>query len=415
MKYVTLHAAVVASLLVCDAAHAGDGDKAETLLRQGVQLRREHRDAEALEAFQRALAASGSPIARAQVALAEQALGEWVEAERDLKLALADSDEAWIARNRPALEDAGGEIARHLGSLTVTIEPKGAEPRLDGQRIAPGIETRLPVGPATLDVSAPGYMTQNRRLDIAPSADVRVSVTLAPLVAPPGEPVAASPPANAESLPTPGTTAERQRTPPIGVGPVALGAAGLIGVGAGIYFGLRATNETQQRDALCSAGTCSPGAFNYDGAARSAALESTVAVGAGVAALAAGAAWWAVDRGRADTKHDAAGAALSLGALGVVAAAGGAALGLLAIHDKQERDAQCPGGVCSPRAVSYDSEARTAANVSTVAFSLAAGLAATATTIWLVARPSGATEKGALSQVRLAMGPLGLELAGALK
>jgi len=56
---------------------------------RGVALRRQGRDASALEVFQSAWRSSRAPRALAQVALAEQALGRWVAAEAHLVEALA--------------------------------------------------------------------------------------------------------------------------------------------------------------------------------------------------------------------------------------------------------------------------------------------------------------------------------------
>lgn len=72
---------------------------AETLIDEGVQLREQGRDAGALERFQRAYAESRSARALAQVALAEQALGRWVDANAHLTEALAMGGE-WIETHR---------------------------------------------------------------------------------------------------------------------------------------------------------------------------------------------------------------------------------------------------------------------------------------------------------------------------
>lgn len=52
---------------------------------------------------------SHSPRALAQIALAEQALGRWVEAERDLRNVLHMSEDPSIARNRDTAQRAGGD------------------------------------------------------------------------------------------------------------------------------------------------------------------------------------------------------------------------------------------------------------------------------------------------------------------
>src|SRR5258708_7230515 len=91
---------------------------ADVLTAEGVALRRERRDVEALAVFERALAIDASPRTRAQVGLAEQALGFWVEAERDLSTSLSGSD-AWIADHRAQLMTAVDAVRSHLATLDV--------------------------------------------------------------------------------------------------------------------------------------------------------------------------------------------------------------------------------------------------------------------------------------------------------
>src|SRR5258708_10427967 len=111
MRALALVVVVFASLLAPVDARAGDSDSADALLRRGVQLRREHRNGEALDVFQRAVAVSPTPTARAQVALAEEALGRWVEAELDLGAALGTVDCSWIAKNRSGLAGTHAHIS----------------------------------------------------------------------------------------------------------------------------------------------------------------------------------------------------------------------------------------------------------------------------------------------------------------
>src|SRR4030081_1347046 len=60
----------------------------EALIAQGVALRKEGQDADALAVFERAYALHPSSRAVVQIALAHQALAHWREAERGLIAAL---------------------------------------------------------------------------------------------------------------------------------------------------------------------------------------------------------------------------------------------------------------------------------------------------------------------------------------
>src|SRR5580704_12825575 len=68
----------------------------EALIAEGIALREQGRDREALELFVRAAALAASPRATAQIGLAQQALGHWVEAEAGLRTALEQGTDPWI-------------------------------------------------------------------------------------------------------------------------------------------------------------------------------------------------------------------------------------------------------------------------------------------------------------------------------
>src|SRR5262245_66219882 len=90
-------------LLVTSTAYADD---AERLISEGVALRRHGRDADALERFRRAHAIAPSARTLGQMGFAEQALGQWLPAERDLEKARATPRDPWIGKNREAIERA---------------------------------------------------------------------------------------------------------------------------------------------------------------------------------------------------------------------------------------------------------------------------------------------------------------------
>src|SRR5437868_2010830 len=85
-------ALVVATAGVASSARA---DAADEWVERGIELRRTRNDAEALEYFRRAYEIRPTPRTRVQMALAEQALGRWIEAEADLVEALRAQGDAW--------------------------------------------------------------------------------------------------------------------------------------------------------------------------------------------------------------------------------------------------------------------------------------------------------------------------------
>ena len=164
---------------------APDDADAEALIARGIELREHGKDDEALAVFKKALAKSPSPRARAQVALAEQAMGLWVAAENDLVLALAADSEAWIVKNRSALEGALAVVRRHIGSLEVR-GTDGAEIMLDGVRLGvlPGSNAfRVEAGRRTLELRAKGFYPSARTIEVPAGGVARETVTLVALPA----------------------------------------------------------------------------------------------------------------------------------------------------------------------------------------------------------------------------------------
>jgi PEGA domain len=148
----------------------------EDHLERGIELRKEGRDADALAEFRAAYQLDKSPRVRAQIAVAEQALGNWLEAERGLVIVLATHDDPWIEEWREALEQALVKVRARLGFLVVQSSVAGAELRLDGVRIAdlPTAEPiRIVAGTHTLEVRAEGYVPARRIVDVSGNSRVQ--------------------------------------------------------------------------------------------------------------------------------------------------------------------------------------------------------------------------------------------------
>jgi serine/threonine-protein kinase len=294
--------AVLAAALALAPSSVRADDDVATLLRRGVQLRREHRNAEALDVFARALALSPTPRVRAQVALAEQAVGRWIEAERDLDAALSSDQDPWIAKNRAVLEEARGVVEQRLSWLTVEVATPSAEAELDGQPVPCGVETRVLARSSILKVRAAGYVPEERSVTLQPAQHLQqrfelsavAPVATVALVAPEA-PAAVAPLApqlqpslERQAQPSPEPSA-RTAAP---IGPLALGVAGVIGLGVGAYFGIRASDFEKSEEDACVGGACRPAATAAWNDAQSSAEASTIGVGAGLALVSAGAIWW---------------------------------------------------------------------------------------------------------------------------
>lgn len=177
-----LFASLFIVLLTSGVVRAQDGASAVELLAEGVELRRQGRDAEALERFERAHMIAPSPQALAQIALAEHALGRYARAEARLETALREGEQdPWIVDRREALEGALASIGANLGTLALAGGVDGAEIVLDGEVIgvlAAGARLRVPAGSGTLVIRAPGYHPVERAIAIDAGAVIEETIAL---------------------------------------------------------------------------------------------------------------------------------------------------------------------------------------------------------------------------------------------
>ena len=221
------------SALTC-VAHAADPDPVEALIQKGSEARSQGHDEDALKYFEQADAARRSPTTRAQIALAEQALGLWVRAETHLLEALAAPDDAWVLKHKPALLGALATIRQHVGTLelrglaatdVVTIVVDGA---VVGK--TPLSEAlRVEAGKRQLELRAPGYHPLTRIVWIPEGGVARESVTL----------IRASEPRSRDDdhprNPSPGPVSTTRRT----LGWVSIAVGGAAAAFGGVSLGLR--------------------------------------------------------------------------------------------------------------------------------------------------------------------------------
>ena len=288
MRRAGILAAVLLLLIAPRQLLAADSDDADALIKQGLLLRRQGKDTEALDDFRRAFALDPSARNRAQVALAEQALGHWLDAEADLAKALEATGDPWIVRNRGLLESGLESIRSRLGWLEVTADVPGAEVWVNDARVGTlplDHPIRLEAGSAVIEIRAAGYAPARRTTAIEPGGRAREAVHLVPL--------APSSAGAGEATPGPGEApVERVRLVPAdrpvrNVGYV-LAASGVLGLAAGAYFGARTLQDKNDRDLHCQPG-CDRTGVALDQEARTFALRSTVWLSAGLVTLVTGA------------------------------------------------------------------------------------------------------------------------------
>jgi len=203
--------------------------------------------------------------------------------------------------------DRADKLEAKLSKLAVKVAPETRS--IDGLQIKRGTHVvrpglfgvLIPVDPGTISVeaSAPGYAPWKKSVKVGAQAD-RVTVTVPPLsktapAAPTKLPPADTPPTPAPAprpAPVPlapppadtGTPGSTQRT--LGL---VVGGAGVVGIGIGSFFGLKAIQKNNDAKDLCPANHCtSQEGVTLTDDAKSAATISNIAFGAGAAVLATG-------------------------------------------------------------------------------------------------------------------------------
>jgi hypothetical protein len=175
-----LGSVLAAVLLTANVALAED---AEQLIREGIRLRREQKDFEALPLFQRAVEVAPTPRAFAQLGLVEYALKRWSDSEEHLDRALAVRGDPWIEKNREILDQSVTVVRAHVADVRVRGRPAGARVFLNGRLIGTLPLTRairVSEGLAEVEVAADGYLTERRTLSLKGVLGQELTVELSP-------------------------------------------------------------------------------------------------------------------------------------------------------------------------------------------------------------------------------------------
>ena len=285
----------------------------ETLIREGVVLRRQGQDARAEGYFQRAYELAPTPRTAAQLGLVELALGKFLPAATHLGEALRSND-AWVTEHRKILEDGVAASSKHLVRVEITGAPHGATFALNGaddtSTLPPDGVIWLAPGPATsirlekagrkpADVRAEGAAGETRRIAVAmPSLD-------APATAPPPvaqtTPSAPPEPAPVDVAATPPAPAPASPSHPLRIAGLVVGG---IGVVTGVVGAVVLSQGLSKRDAI---NTAAKNMAMYDTKDGNWETLRDVGIGcvvAGGVALVAGAGLFAYDLREGASSHD---------------------------------------------------------------------------------------------------------------
>jgi hypothetical protein len=162
-----------------------ENPEADRFVTEGIELRAQGKDNDALRAFQRAAAIDPDSV-RVQVHLATvyQALGNWLLADEYLSMALARQNHPYVNRHRQTLADAKRVIDSNIGRLEVDGEPAGAEVRLNGRLVGTlplAAPIKTTIGSYQLEVRRDGHYSIQRPIVITGGGLARESIRLEPL------------------------------------------------------------------------------------------------------------------------------------------------------------------------------------------------------------------------------------------
>ncbi len=158
-----------------------DPAEVESLIAQGNELRRQGHDAQAVPLFKKAYDIDQTPRTAGQLGLVELAAGYPVEAVDHLALALESPQHPWVASNRRSLEKILARAQGAIAGVTVNGTPMGASVTVNGRAVGAlplPAAVRVPAGRVVVSVSAPGYASAERVLQVRGKETQNVSVAL---------------------------------------------------------------------------------------------------------------------------------------------------------------------------------------------------------------------------------------------
>lgn len=264
--------------------------------------------AEAVDLFSRAEGLVHSPIHLLYTARAQIKLGQWVKAYEALQKVKREQ----LPPNAPpavkrAVDDAAKELAQLEPQLpyaaTKVKNPSGdVQVLVDGVAIPPlmvGLMRPIDPGQHQFQAKSAGLTSEVVTLDIKPATKQTVELELKPAAGP--APVAAPPP-TATSSSTPVTTDSVVSTSDTGgTNPKRIAAygalgVGVVGLGVGTLFLIKAGSTQKEADDLCPSSPCpasaKPAIDAKDSDAASQRTLAFVGYGVGVVGIGAGITLW---------------------------------------------------------------------------------------------------------------------------
>jgi hypothetical protein len=213
----------------------------------------------------------------------------WSEFNDALTLARRDGRADRVALATQRIEKLEPVLSRLTIRVAEAARVEGLVVRLDGSSVGAAVfGTGMPVDPGThvIEASAPGRESWRTAIEVGDSADRKLVEipALARRAAAPG--TAAPPLGTAPSSDAPADRGDGGSQRAIGY---VVGGVGLVGIGVGSYFGLRAFALWDDRNRHCTPAGCDPEGVEAGQDAERAAMFSNLGIGLGLAAAGIGA------------------------------------------------------------------------------------------------------------------------------
>ena len=289
---------LLASIAISSVAHAQSPEVqavAESLFQEGRALIESGQTAAACRKFEESYRLDEAPGTLLNVAHCHKLEGRVASAWSEFFQVAAEARrDGRDDRERIALESIK-ELEPRIPKLVIVVPP---ESRVEGLTIKRngtefgratwGSESPVDPGEILLEAEAPGFKKWAQKVSLAEAEHKQISVP--PLVALP-KPKEPPPPTTTEQ-PQPSGVAIDRGSPTSQTFGLVLGGIGLVGIGVGSYFGVRAISKRADSEDKCSLGPagngCPSDAVKLNQDAKDAARIANLGIGIGVVAVVAG-------------------------------------------------------------------------------------------------------------------------------
>jgi hypothetical protein len=259
----------------------------ETLVSQGIELRKQGRDSEALSRFREAATREPtSPRILGHLSLALHATEQWIESERLMQEVLRAVDDPWVTRHITELQQSLESVQAHLAWLEVDA-PSPGRLWIDGTPVG-GVPTAQPIRvvahPCELKLELPNRPIIVRTVEVRPGSRQYVVLTAPELPEP--SPKSVNPLVQTQEPKAARVTVNSPLRRGLGFTLLGVASASLV---AGVAFGIDALVLHNRAKDECTQSECTTRGVRLDARGRQTATFSTISFALGASSLGASA------------------------------------------------------------------------------------------------------------------------------